>query len=194
MEMLIAIILLGVISSIGYNYYKNYYDTSLAAKQTKVAILIDQANQLKNMLELYKVKYGTDVTNTQGLVELVNQGFLSEIPAFIPSMAADQASGWILEDADDLGGTETPAVGTTANDLYLTYTINASISDLDTLAYCQALNNIATNGVQNFAGDVTSLEDDIDAGHLTMGNSFFCYDSGTNDSATATFVFVAKYY
>ena len=88
MEMLIAIILLGVISSIGYAYYKNYYNTALAAKQTKVAILVDQANQMKNMLELYKIKFGTDVTEAEGLAQLVTQGFMTEIPASILDISA----------------------------------------------------------------------------------------------------------
>ncbi len=196
MEMLIAIILLGVISSVGYNYYKNYYDTALASKQTKTAIIIDQANQLKNMLELHKIKFGVDVTETQKLDRLITQGFLTEIPEFIPDMAEAQANGWVLLDTVNVGSASTPAVGTTATDLILTYTLNSTSSTaLDKLAYCQTLNNIATNGVEVYSSDVTDLDDDAAAAHAITGSSFFCYDSSANnDSSEVTFYFVAKFY
>ena len=45
-EMLIAIVLFGVIGTISFIYYKNYYDTSFAAKKLRISVVIDQASQL----------------------------------------------------------------------------------------------------------------------------------------------------
>ncbi len=50
-EMMIAIVLFGVLSTVGYKYYKNFLYTELAAKQARVAALIDPATQLSNAYE-----------------------------------------------------------------------------------------------------------------------------------------------
>jgi len=188
MEMLIAIILLGVISSIGYTYYKNYYDTSLAAKQTKVAILVDQANQMKNMLELYKIKFGTDVAEADGLQELVDQGFMTEIPASIPDISA-AGTGWVLDQV----GTDIDASATGLDDLYITYALDGSGTAADKLDYCNAVNNLGSNGAKDFTVTAATLENAIGDGYTNVSTQFFCYDSAADD-ATFTMIFIAKLY
>ncbi len=191
MEMLIAIILLGVISSIGYSYYKNYYDTSMAAKQTKIGVLIDQANQLKNALELYRIKFGLDVTTAQALAELVNHRIITEVPATMPDVSA---AGWVLEtDVQTVSGG-----GTGANDQLVTYALNGTAASIpERLDYCNAINNIASGGILDFTvtNAAISAYADINAAQAAAGNSYFCWDSdGTEDAAGMEFVFITKYY
>jgi prepilin-type N-terminal cleavage/methylation domain-containing protein len=197
MEMLVAIILLGILSSVGYNYYKNYFDTSLSAKQIKVSVLIEQAAQLKNALELYKVKFGADVNTTQGLNELAVQSIITEVPAAIPDMS-DQ--GWILNTGGmDIDSTLITALGgTTLADQVITYDLNGTTTAIaDLMDYCNALNNIASNGVTNYAVSHTTLAaDDVNTSATKVSNTFFCWDQ---DQLTATendlqFLFITKIY
>ncbi len=191
MEMLIAIILLGVISSIGYTYYKNYYDTSLAAKQTRIGVIIDQANQIKNALELFRIKFGLDVSTADTLTELVNQRILTEVPA---AQAEVSTAGWVLEtDVQSVSGG-----GTAANDQLITYALDGSASSIpERLDYCNALNNIASGGVLDFTvtNAAISAYADISAAQAAAGNSYFCWDSDlTEDAAGMEYVFITKYY
>ena len=186
MELLIAIILLGVLSSIGFQYYRNYYDTTLAAKQTKVAVLVEQATQLKNMLELYKIKYAVDVTKTQTFTELVNQGFLTEIPAVIPDMST---TGWVLDSNESGDVTAALGSGTAAEpDIVFHYALDGSAAQIDKLDYCNAINNLASNGSTDFTVLATAIADDNTTGYTDVGNvDFFCIDNAADDE---TFVMV----
>ena len=206
MEMLVAIILLGIISSIGYNYYKNYYDTSLAAKQVKVSVLIDQAAQLKNAMELYKVKFGQDVNITttvddlgNGIGLLLTQRIITEIPAPIPDITTD---GFFV--ANGLGDINSTLIqqlnGTGANELVLTYELNGTTSaKVDRIAYCNAVNNIASNGVITYTNTAatyaTAAWDDLNKSAELANNTFFCWDSdNTDDAAGLQLVFISKIY
>jgi prepilin-type N-terminal cleavage/methylation domain-containing protein len=196
MEMLVAIILLGILSSVGYNYYKNYFDTSLSAKQIKVSVLIEQAAQLKNALELYKVKFGADVNTTQGLNELAVQSIITEVPAAIPDMS-DQ--GWILNTGGmDIDSTLITSLGgTTLADQVITYDLNGTTTAIaDRMDYCNALNNIASNGVTNYAVSAATLAlDDVNESATKVSNTFFCWDTDATDNADGLqFLFMTKIY
>ncbi len=192
MEMLIAIILFGIISQVGYSYYKNYMDTSLAAKQAKVATVVDQATQLRNALELYNVKFGQDATeSTDGtLNELVLQRIITEVPGSIPSMSA---TGWSVSKATDIDIT-----ATALEDLFLTYPIDATgIAANDSLDYCNAVNNLSFNGQEDFSVVLADLGADDPAAFALYDTTrsydpvdFWCYNNG----GVPTVTFVAKYY
>ncbi|MCW8894800.1 prepilin-type N-terminal cleavage/methylation domain-containing protein [Sulfurimonas sp.] len=200
MEMLVAIILLGILSSVGFTYYKNYYSTALAAKQIKVAILLDQAAQLKNGLELYAVKTGVDANSSvadpadanNGLGLLVAQRIITSIPATIPDMS-DQ--GWFVStNTVDIDSTFIQTQGgTTLNEQFLTYDLNGTAVGSDRQDYCNALNNIASNGALSYDVVEAGLGADINASAELANNTFFCWDSdtGTADSGQQL-VFLTK--
>ena len=203
MEMLVAIILLGILSSVGFTYYKNYYSTALAAKQIKVAILLDQASQLKNGLELYRIKTGLDANTTQladptdsGLGLLVAQRIITAIPAPIPDMSD---KGWMVEtDVQSIASTFITTQGGTAggNEQILTVDLNGTATgQQDRLDYCNSLNNIASDGVTSYdITDVgTDIGADINASAETIGNTFFCWDTDNTVNADGLqFVFISR--
>lgn len=203
MEMLVAIILLGILSSVGFTYYKNYYSTALAAKQIKVAVLLDQASQLKNGLELYRVKVGVDANTTDladlansGLGLLVSQRILTSAPAKIPDLSD---LGWIVETGvQSIGSTFITTQGGTIGGLeqILTYDVNGTATgQQDRLDYCNSLNNIASNGATSY--DITDIGAnigvDLNASAQTIGNTFLCWDKDNTVNATGLqFVFITR--
>ena len=194
MELLVAIILLGILSSVGFTYYKNYYSTALAAKQIKVAILLDQAAQLKNGLELYSIKTGLDANSSvadpadtnNGLGLLVAQRLITTIPATIPDVSDE---GWFVStDVTDVYSTFIGTQGGTAanNEQFLTYDLNGTATGSDRQDYCNALNNIASDGTWTYdtvEGDMDSVGIiDMNTTAETVGNTFFCWDSDADNA------------
>jgi prepilin-type N-terminal cleavage/methylation domain-containing protein len=142
-EMLIAIVLFGVISTIGYKYYKNFYDTTLAAKKARVAAIVDQATQISNAYDIYNMQKGT-VPITMAALSDATTKILTQTP---PAMPEISTSGWKIADptalADRVGLT---LAGTTvaANDTGFTYILDAGTA-ADQLEYCNILNNMANS-------------------------------------------------
>jgi len=193
MEMLVAVIMLGILSSVGYNFYKNYFDTSLAAKQIKVAVLIDQASQLKNALELYRIKFGVDVNTTQTLSVLSDQRIITEVPSNMPEVSS---TGWILEtDVQDINSTLIASQGgTTNNEQLITYDLDQG-TVVDKMQYCNALNNIASSGVTDFTVVESDLNTTTSAGAANAANTFFCWDSNSTTADTGIqLLFITKIY
>ena len=183
MEMLISIVLFGLISTIGYIYYKNYYNTSYAAKQARVYVIVDQATQLSNAFDLYQIKYGEDANNTE---ELLNSMILSSLP-IVPESVTNLP--W------ELNTTIVMTPGTTANDMAFTLEVNASTT-ADALDYCNILNNLAYkdwNTSSAWTDMNTSQELWRDGNKTTPGNNlefFHCAQplGGSDNNATLTFV------
>lgn len=180
-EMLIAIILFGVISSIGYKYYKNFYDTSLAAKKATVSALIDQATQLSNAYDIYQIQKGTvpaAITDLSGATVKI----ITEVPDPILVMT-DAANGWEIASVD--------VDGAGANDIVLGYQLTGSASNADKLDYCNVLNNIANssyslNTVDGDVGTAATMYDGTNASGLAF-KDFMCYRTAAN---TYLFAFV----
>ncbi|QOY51291.1 type II secretion system protein [Candidatus Sulfurimonas baltica] len=197
MEMLVAIILLGILSSVGFTYYKNYYDTSLAAKQIKVAIILDQAAQLKNGLELYNVKTGIDAITSvdanasTGLELLVAQSIITSVPARVPDMSA---YGWrVSTSVSDINSTFLTTQGDTdTEDQFLTYNLDGDATGSDRQDFCNALNNIASNGVILYTAVEASLGTTLSLGAAQGNNTFFCWDSNVTTGAGQQLVFLTK--
>lgn len=180
MEMLISIVLFGAISTIGYVYYKNYYDTSRAAKEAKMYVLVDQATQLSNAYDLYAIKYGVDANNTQ---ELLNAGFLTGGP-IVPQ---DFSNGsWELNTTMTMNDT------VTADDVAFTLDINTTTL-ADELTYCQILNGLAYkdwNSSSLMADQNTSrqLWYDGNKTSTSLQEYFHCAKQGADKNLTLVFV------
>ena len=189
MEMLIAIVLFGLITSIGYIYYKNYYDTSYAAKQARVYVVVDQATQLANAYDLYSIKYGIDANTTQLLLD---DKLITAIP-LTQTALNDDGGVWELNttvNLNNVGG---------ANDVAFTFDIN-STSASDDLDYCNILNRLAYRDWNTTAGadQNTSVQlwTDGNASTVSTYNQqeyFHCsvLTAGTTDKSYR-FVFVKK--
>ncbi len=130
-EMLVAIVLFGIIGTISYTYYKNYYDTSFAAKQLRVYTIVDQAAQLSNAFDLYNTKNGADAVSIN---DFVTDKILTQVPAAQPFITA---TGWTLEH------NQTVVTGDNTGVVFQ-YNIDANASsNTDKLDYCNILNNVA---------------------------------------------------
>src|SRR3989339_143077 len=130
-EMLIAVVLFGVISTIGYKYYKNFYNTTLAAKQARISAIIDQATQISNAYDLYVAKIGAVPTLITDLSD-VDVKILTETPTKIPEISA---TGWAIK-------TNSALDDAVLDDVTFSYVTDGTASAADKLEYCNILNNI----------------------------------------------------
>ena len=156
-EMLVAIVLFGVIASIGYKYYKNFYDTSLAAKKARVSALVDQATQLSNAYDIYVMQTGSAPTVIANLsADTVK--ILTQTP---PLMSEVTTVGWSID-------TTTVFNGVTA-DVSFSYPIDVG-SVSDRRDYCNILNNIAdtTWSLESLDAAILSAADMFTAGFTTF--------------------------
>ena len=186
-EMMVAVILFGVISTIGYKYSKNFYDVNLASKQALVASVVDQATQLSNAYDIYETKTGSAPTAVADL-SAEDVRILKETP---PPIAAI-SDNWVLKtdlEIDDDGD---------ADDIAFTYPINQPGTDAEKLEYCNVLNNIANSGWKynapyNAADDANTEEVNSAKGMYAKASFDFkkvmCY--GT-DASTFVMAFVQK--
>lgn len=178
-EMLVAIVLFGIIGTISYTYYKNYYDTSFAAKQLRIYTIVDQAAQLSNAFDLYNTKNGADPLTVDVLVE---DRELTQVPVRQPFVTN---TGWEL----DANMSITSAAG--GGGVAFLYKIDGlTASNQDKLDYCQILNNTAAKD-QNLSQADTDINatDVLYAYGLTLDQNeqefFHCADN----NGTATYVY-----
>jgi len=193
-EMLMAIVLLGLLGTISYNYYKVYYDVAFAAKQARVYVIVDQAQQLSNAHDLYEVKNGVIPASVQAMLD---DRQLKEIPVLMPEVTK---SPWELRSPSatnkidfDLTST-TPGI-TANNDIGFIVKIDSTGGvPQDKVDYCNILSNTFDN-----TWSLTSLDADIaaegptpDVGYNSgnLSTSAFCYAkaAATPDSYEMVFV------
>ena len=129
-EMLVAVVMFGIIGTISFTYYKNYYDTSMAAKQLRVYTIVDQAAQLSNAFDLYNTKVGVDPVT---VAEIVDQRILTQAPVSQPFITS---TGWTLEENLTIVTADNTGVA-------FRYKINGVGSNIDNLDYCNILNQTA---------------------------------------------------
>lgn len=169
-EMMIAVILFGVISVVGFKYYKNYYNTDLAAKKARVAALMDQATQLSNAYDVYTAQFGTAPTTIANLTAN-NAKILTAIPTPITEIGV---AGWVLDAATDYTGAVAP--GTVATDIAFTYTIdNPGAGKVDNEEYCALFNNMINPALSVNVTDTQTFGTNT-AQYAALGNA---YCSGT---------------
>ncbi len=184
-EMLVAIVLFGIIGTISYTYYKNYYDTSYAAKQLRIYTIVDQAAQLGNAFDLYNTKNGVDPTTVD---QLVTDKILTQVPVAQPFVTA---TGWTLDE------NVTVVTGDTTGVVF-TYLVDGTGSNSDKLDYCNILNNVADKDSNLTKLDTDQNEtDDLYAAGLADATSemeyFHCSDvNATGAAYTYQLVFVKR--
>jgi hypothetical protein len=176
-EMLTAIILFGLISVISYNYYKNYYDTTFAAKQTRVYAIIDQGTQISNAYDLYSSKMGVAPTT---ISQIVDQHILSKVPDLQKELTT---TGWVLD-----GNITTDNNATNGNVVGFNYVLNGTMTQQDRVDYCNILNNAAKSDY-NLSTTAANIKTDTNSSYADINNTMFCYAADVNAS-TVTFTFV----
>ena len=165
-EMMVAVFLFGVISTISYKYTKNFYDVSLTSKQALVSSVVEQATQLSNAYDLYEIKIGSAPTDDENLTD-PNVRILREIPSIISEITD---SGWDIVENLDLDGS--------GDDVAFVYPIDASTltTTAQKVEYCNILNNIANSKWDynsSVAADVTNASDE------EIGDEGEMYTNGT---------------
>ena len=151
LELLTAIVLLGILSGVGFKYYKIFYDTSFAAKQAKIYLMIEQGQQLLGAHGLFDTKNGISPINIEYMV--IDKQLTKKPPA-IPEVSN---TGWLLYTYQDndifsaVPGTVSAdknisldvAEGTaTDNDVAFILPLDGNgTSDADKLDYCNIINN-----------------------------------------------------
>jgi len=91
LELLMAIVLLGILSSLGFKYYKIYWDTTFAVKQAKMYLIIEEATYLSGAHDLFETKNGIVPASLEDMVE---DKQLKEIPQMPEEITG--AKGWEL--------------------------------------------------------------------------------------------------
>jgi prepilin-type N-terminal cleavage/methylation domain-containing protein len=178
-EMLVAIVLFGIIGTIGYTYYKNYYNTSFAGKQVRIYTLVEQATQLGNAYDLYLAKHGNTPVDINAMVQ---DKILTQIPAAMPGLTL---TGWVLD--ANLSTVDSNNSGQSG----FTYVMDANITNQTKLDYCNILNNVAYTGWElnntdseiNGSSDFYRLGDSSGWGELEY---FHCADSNHTTGAGFT--------
>ncbi len=181
-EMLVAIVLFGIIGTISYTYYKNYYDTSFAAKQLRVYTIVDQAAQLSNAFDLYNTKNGVDPLTVD---DFVTDRILTQVPVAQPFVTQN---GWILDFNVTVNGTD--ATGTVFK-----YDVNGTGSAQDKLDYCNIMNNTAykDSNLSRLAGDQnTTIQLYAQGINLTASEQEFFHCDYNATTKLSTFVFVKE--
>jgi prepilin-type N-terminal cleavage/methylation domain-containing protein len=177
MEMLISIVLFGLLSTMSFKYYKNYYDTSFAAKQARIYVIIDQAGQLNNAFELYTTKNGKDPEDVNALVQ---DKILTAIPATQPLISN---AGWVLDLNRSVSAfSDIRWADNNGSDVvfYLSMA-DGNASDADKMDYCNILTNAADT---NWELNNTRAETNTSYEHWHAGRtSFFCDTNMTTDRA-----------
>jgi Tfp pilus assembly protein PilE len=189
-EMMIAVFLFGVITTIGFKYYKNYYDVTLASKQALVGTLVDQARQLSNAYDLYEVKKGTAPGAISDLyAEDIKIITAKPDPIEEITLSTD---GWELVNSLDLNDAN-------ANDTAFIYKVTATTLDSadKRRQYCNVLNNVADSdwsfdaladhGNSGVAVETIGTSQEMYAKTAWKFKDVMCY---TPDNSAFTFVFV----
>ena len=187
-EMLMAIVLLGLLGGISYNYYKVYYDVDFAAKQAKVYVILDQAVQLSGAHDLYTVKNGVEPVD---IPAMVTDKQLLRVPDKMPEVSA---TGWVLLPTAELGGT------TSANDVIFTYEIDpASTAVPSQVDYCNIISNTSATSTWSLSSTAAEIGDEATTAQTgyestNWGNDYYCYSSATPAAdGTMTMVFVKRF-
>ena len=177
-EMLISIVLFGLLSTASFKYYKNYYNTSFAAKQARIYIIIDQAGQLSNAFELYTTKNGQDPADVNALV---SDRLLTAVPT---TQTLISTTGWVLDTNASVSSDTNDTNGTIKDVVFYMSMADGTASDADKLDYCNILTNAAdTNWELN-----SSLTAQLTAKAQYDANrtSFFCDTNETNGTSITT--------
>jgi prepilin-type N-terminal cleavage/methylation domain-containing protein len=147
-EMLIAIVLFGVLAVVSFKYVKTFYDTNVAAKQARVAALIEQGTQLTNAYDIYSMKTGA-APATLAILSDATVKILTATPATITEIGT---AGWAYTQAADLASGSNGAVAGGTDTAYYFDLLAAA----DDAKYCAIINNMV-NGTTSLVADATTV-------------------------------------
>ena len=184
-EMMIAVLLFGVISTISYKYSKNFYDVSLVAKQAIISSIIEQAAQITNAYDLYEIKKGSTPLTMSSLSD-ANIRILSETPPKIEEVTTE---GWKI--ADPTAGADRAGLDldddSNNNDIAFTYVVDVPTAE-GRLEYCNVLNNIEKSS-WSLDSTTTDIGDDANMYGNNGFKKIMCYvDADDNNKITLAFI------
>jgi prepilin-type N-terminal cleavage/methylation domain-containing protein len=172
-EMMIAVILFGVMSMVGFKYYKSFYNSGDITKKTNLGAVVDQASQLSNAYDIYEIQVGKAPTNIDNLTAS-NVNIMSSIPEGIEAITGDANTSrtWKLTSVGmDIGGSN-------ALDTAFVYPVGegAATPTPDHKKYCQLFNNIVNNTLSTDA----TIESTFNDGYTSVSTVSFCaiHDAG----------------
>jgi len=166
-EMTIAVILFGLLSTIALIYYKNLYNIDLTAKKARVAALMDQGHQLSGAFDIYQAQFGVAPTSLLDF-NATNVLILTDLPARIKEMST---TGWELNLSTGIPLTSGYAFKFPI-DLNGTWATSAD-DDL----YCAVYNHELNTSIELNVSNNTLFAGDENASYLTYGKTF-CYNEG----------------
>jgi prepilin-type N-terminal cleavage/methylation domain-containing protein len=173
-EMMIAVILFGVMSMVGFKYYKSFYNSGDITKKTNLGAVIDQASQISNAFDIYEIQVGKSPTNINNLTAS-NVNILTSIPEGIPAITGDANTSrtWKLTYGDiDIGGSN-------SYDIAFVYPVAeaGSITD-DHKKYCRLFNNIVNTSLSVEA----TIQGNFQDGYSNVSTVAFCAIHDTSGS------------
>ncbi|MDF1874950.1 type II secretion system protein [Sulfurimonas sp. SAG-AH-194-I05] len=163
-EMMIAVILFGVISIVGFKYSSNFYNTDLVAKKARVAALVEQASQLSNAYDVYSVQFGTTPTDVLDL-NASNAKILTTTPTAITEIG----TGWVLSIATDYTGSGN-------NDIAFSFPVTNVTPSTSNEEYCSVFNNMISPALSLDVDDTTDFG--TSAAQFTALGNVFCFGTG----------------
>lgn len=164
-EMTIAVILFGVLSTIAMLYYKSLFNIDLTAKKARVAALMDQAHQLSGAFDVYTAQFGVTPTLIEDL-NSTNAMILTELPIRIREMST---TGWELNVSTGLPGT--------GKGFQFTIDLNTTVTPgTDDELYCAIFNHEINTSVSYVVVDGQNFGLPIDQ-YNSLGRAF-CYTEG----------------
>jgi prepilin-type N-terminal cleavage/methylation domain-containing protein len=161
-EMMIAVILFGVMSMVGFKYYKSFYNSGDITKKTNLGAVVDQASQLSNAYDIYEIQVGLSPAEINELTAS-NIQIMSSIPEGIEAITGDSNASvtWQLVTQAKIDDT------TSGNDVAFVYPLGSSS---DQVKYCQLFNNI----VNNTLSVSQAIEASFNAGYNSVSTVSFC--------------------
>lgn len=161
-EMVIAIILFATLATITLKYTKSYLDTDIQAKKARVAALIEQAAQLVQAHQIYKVDMGEDADVIGDL-----NGTLTSLPTIITEIGT---ANWA----------ENNATAITNHPTAFTFNITDAASDTKGEQYCALFNHEFNKSIDINVTDAQLFFTgaDVAAAYAASGNKpNFCWSS-----------------
>ena len=167
-EMMIAIILLGVLGIVGIKYMKNKLDVNTISKKARVAALVDQGSQLSNAYDLYQAEAGVAPTTIAGMVDAA---ILKVAPTPITEIVG--ANLWTL---DTNNTTSHYAGGTTNPDAFTVLSVNITPT-VDDTRFCNIFNKDFNNSIV-----ITTATPPVDVptAITAVGTAGYCFGNGTS--------------
>lgn len=165
-EMTIAVILFGVLSTIGLIYYKSLFNIDLTSKKARVAALMDQGTQLSGAYDIYIAQFGVAPTQ-QNLLDFnaTNVMILTDLPAVIKEMTT---IGWELN-------TSVTTLASTPAAFQFTIDLNGTSwsTSKDDDTYCAIFNHELNTSMELNVSNNTNFGDEV-VQRSALGKAF-CY-------------------